>query len=68
MIARVRYDMNHIDLPSEHPLTVMKLLASEKGFRILESTPQPIADQWQFRIEYAEQPSLPSLLEFMSGR
>ena len=47
---------------SGHPQEIMKKLAEENGFKILESVPQSLLDGWDFWIEFDTPPStLPNI-------
>jgi hypothetical protein len=49
--------------PSGHPQEVMRELASSLHFKILGATPQSVADQWWFWIEYETEPDLPEFID-----
>jgi len=54
--------------PNRHPQEVIRELSVALGFRVIGATPQSIADQWWFWIEYDVKPNLPGFMNWAEWR
>lgn len=68
--ARVFYEILTAEYYGEkgHPTAVMARIAGAHDFRVMASRPQPMADGWEFWIEFGFVPSLPDYVRAVLWR